>query len=78
MIENYQEECRLLYSLMTSGQWDISFYQEDPSMSDEYNYEHQWEIKRLVVPFSGKSGDRRWYGPSLAIAYHNALKDIKS
>jgi len=78
-IENYQEECKLLYSLMTSGLWYVSFYHEDdPTMTEEFNTEHRWEIRRQAAPWSGKSGERRWFGSSVAIAYHNALKDIQS
>lgn len=78
-LENYQEECKLLYSLMTSGLWCVAFYHEDdPTMTDEFNTEHRWEIRRQVAPWSGKSGERRWFGPSVAIAYHKALKDIQS
>lgn len=76
-IENYQEECKLLYSLMTSKVWYVSHYQADPTMSEEFNDEHRWELRRQSAPWSGKSGERRWFGPSLAIAYHKALKDTE-
>lgn len=62
---------------LEKGGWELLKHIEDPSMTDEWNENNSWQIKRQTAPYCSNNGTRFWFGRTAYDALKSAMLDLK-
>lgn len=57
--------------------WRVEAIGPWSALTDEANAERRWLVERTEAPYSGRTGSRSWYGPTLHETFQRAHKDLK-
>lgn len=76
-LECKKSDADIVVDMLSCGEWELTKNHPHDDMTDEWNLENSWTVRRLTVPFCDQNNTRFWSGKTALEALQKADRAIK-